>query len=66
MDIPYMWMINDIWIISWFNHIAFDANPIWKSPIRAIEGWAVESILGVKSFFELQCFALKLTTCLEG
>ena len=25
--------MDDIWIISWFNHIAFDANPIWKSPI---------------------------------
>ena len=24
--------MDDIWIISWFNHIAFDANPIWKSP----------------------------------
>ena len=22
----------DIWIISWFNHTAFDANPIWKPP----------------------------------
>ena len=25
--------MDDIWIISWFNHTAFDANPIWKSPI---------------------------------
>ena len=25
--------MDDIWIISWFNHIAFDANPIWKSPM---------------------------------
>ena len=24
--------MDDIWIISWFNHIAFDANSIWKSP----------------------------------
>ncbi len=24
--------MDDIWIISWFNHTAFDANPIWKSP----------------------------------
>ena len=23
--------MDDIWIISWFNHTAFDANPIWKS-----------------------------------
>ena len=28
--------MDDIWIISWFNHTAFDANPIWKSPIRWI------------------------------
>ena len=27
--------MDDIWIISWFNHTAFDANPIWKSPINA-------------------------------
>ena len=26
--------MDDIWIISWFNHTAFDANPIWKSPIH--------------------------------
>ena len=25
--------MDDIWIISWFNHTAFDANPIWKSLI---------------------------------
>ena len=24
--------MDDIWMISWFNHTAFDANPIWKSP----------------------------------
>ena len=24
--------MDDIWIISWFNHTAFDANPILKSP----------------------------------
>ena len=24
--------MDDIWIISWFNHTAFDANPIWKPP----------------------------------
>ena len=24
--------MDDIWIISWFNHTAFDANPIWQSP----------------------------------
>ena len=24
--------MDDIWIISWFSHTAFDANPIWKSP----------------------------------
>ena len=28
--------MDDIWIISWFNHTAFDANPIWKSPILAL------------------------------
>ncbi len=22
--------MHDIWIISFFNHTAFDANPIWK------------------------------------
>ena len=27
--------MDDIWIISWFNHTAFDANPIWKSPIES-------------------------------
>ena len=28
--------MDDRWIISWFNHIAFDdANPIWKSPGKA-------------------------------
>ena len=27
--------MDDIWIISWFNHTACDANPIWKSPIKA-------------------------------
>ena len=26
--------MDDIWIISWFNHTAFDANPIWKSPTK--------------------------------
>ena len=26
--------MDDIWIISCFNHTAFDANPIWKSPIE--------------------------------
>ena len=25
--------MDDIWIMSWFNHTAFDANPMWKSPI---------------------------------
>ena len=29
----YSLYMDDIWIISWFNHTAFDANPIWKSPI---------------------------------
>ena len=24
--------MDDIWIIGWFNHTAFDANPIWKPP----------------------------------
>ena len=28
--------MDDIWIISWFNHTAFDANPIWKSPTLTI------------------------------
>ena len=28
----YSLYMDDIWIISWFNHTAFDANPIWKSP----------------------------------
>ena len=28
--------MDDIWIISWFNHTAFDANPIWKSPDKLI------------------------------
>ena len=27
--------MDDKWIISWFNHTAFDANPMWKSPIWA-------------------------------
>ena len=27
--------MDDIWIISWFNYTAFDANPIWKSPSQA-------------------------------
>ena len=26
--------MDDIWIISWFYHTAFDAHPIWKSPIQ--------------------------------
>ena len=30
--------MDDIWIISWFNHTAFDANPIWKSPNEAYAG----------------------------
>ena len=25
--------MDDIWIISWFYRTAFDANPIWKSPM---------------------------------
>ena len=29
--------MDDIWIISWFNHIAFDANRIWRSPIARPE-----------------------------
>ena len=29
----YSLYMDDIWIISWFNHTAFDANPIWKSLI---------------------------------
>ena len=28
--------MDDIWIISWFSHTAFDANPIWKSPSISI------------------------------
>ena len=24
-----------MWIISWFNHTACDASPIWKSPKEA-------------------------------
>ena len=28
--------MDDIWIISWFNHTAFDANAIWKSLIKII------------------------------
>ena len=28
--------MDDIWIISWFDHTAFDANPIWKSPVRVL------------------------------
>ena len=27
--------MDDIWIISWFNHTACDANPIWKPPTFA-------------------------------
>ena len=27
----YGWYMDDIWITSWFNHTAFDVNPIWKS-----------------------------------
>ena len=23
--------MDDIWIIDWLNHTAFDANPMWKS-----------------------------------
>ena len=34
----YSLYMDDIWIISWFNHTAFDANPIWKSPICGHEG----------------------------
>ncbi len=29
--------MDDIWIISWFNHTAFDANPIWKSPKHVLK-----------------------------
>ena len=29
--------MDDIWIKSWFNHTAFDANPMWKSPTEASE-----------------------------
>ena len=36
--------MDDIWIISWFNHTAFDANPIWKSPIGALD--AVQQGMG--------------------
>ena len=39
--------MDDIWIISWFNHTAFDANPIWKSPISM----AHTTIGTCKSFF---------------
>ena len=28
--------MDDIWIISWFNHTAFDANHNWKSPTYGI------------------------------
>ena len=34
--------MDDIWIISWFNHTAFDANPIWKSPI-----WLAQDFLWI-------------------
>ena len=31
--------MDDIWITSWFNHTAFDANPIWKSPKTAVTSY---------------------------
>ena len=35
--------MDDIWIISWFNHTACDANPIWKSPnvTKRVDGMTV-------------------------
>ena len=35
--------MDDIWIISWFNHTAFDANPIWKSPKSPVDESVRES-----------------------
>ena len=41
----YSLYMDDIWIISWFNHTAFDANPIWQSPMGPL-GPGRESGLG--------------------
>ena len=38
--------MDDIWIISWLNHTACDANPIWKSPNDARAWWGQQKELG--------------------
>ena len=45
--------MDDIWIISWFNHTAFDANPIWKSPKFAVCSHKALKQLSVFFLFEL-------------
>ena len=48
--------MDDIWIISWFNHTAFDANPMWKSPIcgadlRLLDEFSHHQIISKNMFF---------------
>ena len=51
--------MDDIWIISWFNHTAFDANPIWKSPIAFGAGDTL-AIRGLVWTEQVACRALML------
>ena len=51
--------MDDIWIISWFNHTAFDANPIWKSPMMALVKLVVPTLptdCCSQTFFGMQTF----------
>ena len=49
--------MDDIWIINFFNHTAFDANPIWKPPMGAGGGRCMWE--GVEHGFTWICVDLR-------
>ena len=60
--------MDDIWIISWFNHTAFDANPIWKSPILLSRCRAPESatVFRVVTHYPMLQTSPKIVYCSES
>ena len=59
--------MDDIWIISWFNHTAFDANPIWKSPnFAARAGAGSKGTRHWQLLDELLFFEIQVSTAPQG
>ena len=50
--------MDDIWIINFITHTAFDANPIWKPPIIILERFGWDQI-GWYMLTNMSCFGFR-------